>query len=353
MSKIGFYNINKAKLTKLALKYQYEVNIVVYTLVAVYLLVTVNWFSLFDWIIAIPSEMLKLFNLLYDLVVGFLKKFFNDLTTFPTNLQIVSVGIIKRFVIEDILIPLIIRFYWSVIKEDAILYYRIKYREFKKFPMMLRTALGTPLFVTITAIISYFNILGFVGYWVKKLFANTVFSKLKFFFIKFIPAAWIFLMDLPVVSIIIDYLALSKLIDWARKIDVWGINHIFAYFKFIGEWIDKKIEFVFNFFENNIGKWLQKKAIAKKFQLKMELDELLEDEVTDYHVSSKGYNHKALKKKILRIRKWREIRKQKKWDNRKKKWKILSLRIKKSPKNIKDKILGYFNKEKGETEVKN
>ena len=319
---------NKKQLfIKFALKYQTQINAIFVLIIAVYFYVSISWNVVFDILLNIPSSIMQFFNTVFYFITSFLQKFYLDITTYPTNLKIISVGILKRFLFEDIIIPLFAKYYFKIIKDDYILYYKLKYREFKKFPLFLRTSLSSPIFASLVAIVSYFKVIGLLFFSIQKLFTNTIFSKLKFLFIKWIPAIYIILIDMPIISIIVDYLALAKIISWIQNIKIFGISYIINLFSKFAKLLDKRIQTIQNFFYGNIGLYLRNNAIMKKYKLREKIDKILKDNIDDYHVLSKGYNNIAFRKKIQRLVKWRLIRKEKKRLNRYKWIRILKEKL--------------------------
>lgn len=319
------------KFINIALKYQNIINTIFFIFLGVLLFNSIPLIKIYDIVLNIPNDIVNLFTSIINLITLFIVKFYNDLTSYPTNIKIISVGILKRFLFEDIIFPLLGKYYFKIIKEDLILYYKIKYREFKKFPLILRSALSSPIIASIISFLSYFKILSTISFLFKKIFTNTIFSKLKFIFIKWIPAAWIIVVDFPIISIIVDYLALSKIIQYIKDVKIIGINYIISTINNFITYIHKKIFFIRKHFYDNIGMYLKEKAILKKYNFRKKIDKILLDNAYDYHVLSKPYNNKSLKIKIVRINNLKKLRKDKQ----------KQLKIKRKN-NIKEKIKSLF-----------
>ena len=67
----------------------------------------------------------------------------------------------------------------------------------------------------------------------------------------------------------------------------------------------------------------------KKYKIRSNIDIILKENVDDYHVLLVGYDNKSFKEKINRLKRWREIRKQKKLFLRKQKLLKVKHRVKK------------------------
>lgn len=259
------------------------------------------------------------------------------MVTWPNNIKIISVGVIKRFIIEDLIIPVLIRNYWNIIKVETLIFFRLKYREIKKLPVFLFGTLLSPF----AAFFAYFKVFGVISFWAKKIFANKVFSKIKILFITWIPAIWVFLMDLPIVSIIIEYTFLSKIISYFKDIEIPYITKPFS--KFLKA-IDNVVKATQTFFDDKIGYWLREKAILKKNRTIIKINTILEKNSDDYHVLNKCYDFNQFKYKLDRLSFWKKIRKVNKKKKKEKRRKIQIQKIKKVPEKIKVNIQSFISR---------
>ena len=139
----GFINFSK--------KYKKEINYITTAIFFIWLSYIVYSYNgdIFEFFINFFNDILLFFEKIYNLFTDFIVKFYNDLLTFPYNLKILSVGIFKRFIVEDLSIPLIKKYWWDIVKDEIIVLYRLRLRELKKLPL----ALPAPIFITL----SYLN----------------------------------------------------------------------------------------------------------------------------------------------------------------------------------------------------
>ena len=188
-------------------------------------------------------EILSIPNKLWDLVVNF----FNSLLALVTHMwqtkswekafKFFIIGIVKRFVIEDIIISPLIKYYIKEFKSSSILWFKIKWREIIEATNRVKVLFYTVLFSPVLGLITYLKISVLFGMIAQKLFLNKILSFVKGYLLKFIP--WIFSLIIDsstFIAILIEYIITLQIVKIIIAIPYLGKSIIFLCTKPV-EWV--------------------------------------------------------------------------------------------------------------------
>lgn len=191
---------------------------------------------IFLGILSIPAKIwaliLNLFNSLITLLT-----YMWETKSWEKAFKFLLIGIIKRFVIEDLFILPVIQYYVGEFKNSALIWWKIKWGEVIAASNKIKIVFYTILFAPILGIITYLEIGTLLGFMAQKLFLNKILSFIKTYLLKFIP--WLFSLIIDsstLIAVIIEYIIALQIVKMLLAIPYFGKLIILVFTKPV-EWV--------------------------------------------------------------------------------------------------------------------
>jgi hypothetical protein len=222
--------------------------------------------SFYYWLYQIPIDIHISVVSLYRFFEEWAIKLWEGKSWYQVSLFIFW-GVLRRLVIEDIIIPTLTQYYFTKIARALKVYVAIQQIKIAQFSKSLRLTVSLIFVGPLSFVTIIFKGLSGAWFFIQKFVINKVLTFIKMIFLKWLPLLLTALFDLfPILQFLIEFAFLRILIEKLRK------YRWFIPFHFIITWITYGIDVIGRFLDmhinRRIGKGLQYLAIKTKFFLR-------------------------------------------------------------------------------------
>jgi len=253
-----------------------------------------NWNILEVWkntksvlleLLSIPAKLWALTVNLFNSLIALMTHMW-ETKSWEKAFKFLIIGIVKRFVIEDLFISPVIQYYVEEFKASATIWWKIKWGEIIATTNKVKIVFYSILFAPILGLVAYLELGVLFGIIAQKLFLNKILSFLKMYVLKFIP--WLFSLIIDsstLIAIVIEYIIALQLVKMILAIPYFGKLIILIFTKPV-EWVKYLDSFLKNWILQYPHRYLKKWGIR-------------ENDVFKQWVLNRGYKSIESAKKFL------------------------------------------------------